>query len=279
MNDLTIYDTYANAWWDGSVKWLRTLHAMVPARLRYFDRHVEDWHGKHVLDLGCGGGFMAEALAQKGASVVGVDPAEAAIWAARLHAASMDLSITYKTGIAERIPLDDDSVDIVISVDVLEHLADLEASLNEITRVLRPGGLFMFDTINRNLLASFVVVTLAERIIGLLPRGTHDASMFIRPKELKAGLRDREFDGIEFKGLGPIGLNRNLDFVFGQIPLTTIQYLGKAQLTQRLVEPSCGTQNPRTSNEWSESGCERIFASAATSPVEPAHSNEIEPPK
>lgn len=230
MNDLTIYDKYANAWWDGSVKWLRTLHAMVPARLAYFDRHVDDWHGKEVLDLGCGGGFMAEALAQRGASVVGVDPAEDAILAAQRHAASMGLLITYSRGTAERIPLEDDSVDIVVSVDVLEHVADLEASLNEIKRVLRPGGFFIFDTINRNPLASFIVITLAERVIGLLPRGTHDASMFIRPKELKIALRDRGFDEIEFKGLGPVGLNRKLDFVFGQIPLTTIQYLGKARL-------------------------------------------------
>ena len=230
MNDLTIYDKYANAWWDGSVKWLRTLHAMVPARLAYFDRYVDDWHGKEVLDLGCGGGFMAEALAQRGASVVGVDPAEDAILAAQRHAASMGLLIAYSRGTAERIPLEDDSVDIVVSVDVLEHVADLEASLNEIKRVLRPGGFFIFDTINRNPLASFIVITLAERVIGLLPRGTHDASMFIRPKELKIALRDRGFDEIEFKGLGPVGLNRKLDFVFGQIPLTTIQYLGKARL-------------------------------------------------
>ncbi|MEO1282789.1 MAG: bifunctional 2-polyprenyl-6-hydroxyphenol methylase/3-demethylubiquinol 3-O-methyltransferase UbiG [Pseudomonadota bacterium] len=233
MNDLTIYDTYAGAWWDDSVKWLRTLKAMVPARMEYFERHVKDWRGKQVLDLGCAGGFMAEALAHEGADVTGIDPAQDAISAAREHAMSEGLAITYKTGRGEQIPLGEDSVDVVVCVDVLEHVDDLKATLDETARVLKPGGLLLFDTLNRNAMSSLLAVTVAERIVGLLPRGTHDASMFIRPQELKVLLSDRNFIDIEFQGFGPVGVNRKLDFVFGRVPFTTIQYLGAARLAVR----------------------------------------------
>ena len=170
-NDLAIYDTHADAWWDGSVRWLRTLHNMVPARLAYFDRFVDDWSGKHVIDIGCGGGFMAEALAKRSAHVVGIDPSEGAVQAARIHAAAHNLSIDYEIGQAEYLEFGDESFDIVVCVDVLEHVESLEKTIQQIARILKPGGFFLFDTINRNVLAKFLVITAAERIIGLLPRG------------------------------------------------------------------------------------------------------------
>jgi 2-polyprenyl-6-hydroxyphenyl methylase/3-demethylubiquinone-9 3-methyltransferase len=227
-NDLTLYDRYADAWWIGRTRWLRTLHNLVPARLAYFNG-VTGWTGKQVLDLGCGGGFMAEALARRGAIVTGVDPAAGAIAAARRHAAEGGLDIRYEVGRGEQLPFAAGTFDIVVCVDVFEHVGDLDAVLAEIARVLKPGGLLLFDTINRTWLASFVIVALAERVLRLLPRGTHDPAKFIAPGELAANLAAHGFTMSEPVGLGPTGLNRRGDIVFGPLPTTAIMYLGHAR--------------------------------------------------
>ncbi|MDG1170445.1 MAG: bifunctional 2-polyprenyl-6-hydroxyphenol methylase/3-demethylubiquinol 3-O-methyltransferase UbiG, partial [Sulfitobacter sp.] len=169
-NDLTIYDQVADQWWSDDIRWVRTLKNLVPGRLKWFDRHI-DWHGKHVLDLGCAGGFMAEALAARGSHVTGIDPAVAAIEAARNHARGAGLHIGYDVGVGEALPYDDAGFDAVVCVDVLEHVTDLQKVLSEVARVLRPGGLFLFDTINRNPMARLATITVAEDLLRLLPRG------------------------------------------------------------------------------------------------------------
>ena len=229
MNDLTIYDTWSSRWWDGSARWLRTLHNMVPARLDYFDNFVSVWEGLNVLDVGCGGGFMSEELARKGANVTAIDPASEAIAAARVHAASQALEIDYREGIGEDLSVQTASMDVVVCVDVLEHVNSVSDTLAEVGRVLRPGGVFVFDTINRNWLSRFAVITVAEDIVGLLPAGAHDPNMFIKPSELRFELQRHGFHDIHFAGLGPTGLNRNLDFKFGRVPTTLIQYMGAAK--------------------------------------------------
>ena len=228
-NDLSIYRTYAPNWWDGSQRFLRLLHNLVPARLKHFDTIVGSWRDKIVLDLGCGGGFMSEALARKGAKVIGVDPSEAAIGAAQDHARQQGLAIDYKVGSGENIPLPDHSVDCVVCVDVLEHVAQLDRVLDEVRRVLKPGGTFLFDTINRTHLAALVIVHLGETVFRLLPRGTHDPAKFIRPAELKEELSKRGFALGQLVGLGPRGINRRLDFTFGRLPSVQIMYMGHAR--------------------------------------------------
>jgi len=227
-NDLTIYNTVADRWWSDDIRWVRTLKNLVPGRLAWFDRHM-DWQGRDVLDLGCAGGFMAEALAQRGAHVTGIDPAADAIDAARAHARESGLRIGYDVGVGEALPYESASFDAVVCVDVLEHVADLAKVLSEVVRTLRPGGLFLFDTINRTPLARLATITVAEDVLRLLPRGTHDPAMFIRPTELRAAMRRAGLVPGAITGLGPRGLNKRLDFVFGPLPLTAILYMGIAQ--------------------------------------------------
>ena len=227
-NDLTIYDTVADQWWSDDIRWVRTLKNMVPGRLSWMDRQI-DWAGKQVLDLGCAGGFMAEALDDRGAHVTGIDPAAQAIAAARDHAAQGGRDIRYDIGTGEDMPYADAAFDAVVCVDVLEHVQDLPQVLAQVARVLRPGGLFLFDTINRNWLARLATITVAEDILRLLPRGTHDPAMFITPAELRAGLRFAGLVPGQFTGLGPRGITLRGDLTFGRLPLTTILYMGLAR--------------------------------------------------
>ncbi|PWK58171.1 bifunctional 2-polyprenyl-6-hydroxyphenol methylase/3-demethylubiquinol 3-O-methyltransferase UbiG [Roseicyclus mahoneyensis] len=227
-NDLTIYDKVADDWWSDEVRWVRTLKNLVPGRLAWFDRHI-DWQGRDVLDLGCAGGFMAEALAARGAQVTGIDPAEGAIAAARAHAHAAGLRIGYDVGVGEALPYGDAGFDAVVCVDVLEHVADLQQVLAEVARVLRPGGLFLFDTINRNPLARLATITIAEDLLRLLPRGTHDPALFIRPGELRHAMQGAGLVPGPITGLGPRGINRRFDLTFGPLPLTAILFMGVAR--------------------------------------------------
>lgn len=228
-NDLSIYGASAD-WWGGDARWLRTLRNMAPARFAFFDPIVGDWTGKRVLDLGCGGGFMAEALHARGATAVGVDPSTGAVAAARRHAQASGLEIDYLVAKGEALPFAAAAFHIVVCVDVLEHVESLDRVLSEVRRVLRPGGLFLFDTINRTPLAAFVMVTLGEQALGLLPPGTHDPAMFIRPRDLAARLAACGFAVGPVAGFGPRGLDRRLDFTFGRLPTSAVQYLGQARV-------------------------------------------------
>ena len=230
-NKLDIYDDVAADWWSDDIRWVRTLKNLVPGRLAWFDRHI-DWDAKMVLDLGCAGGFMAEAMTNKGAKVTGIDPAAQAISAATARAEQMDQTIQYNVGVGENLPYPDDHFDAVVCVDVLEHVADLAKVLAEVARVLKPGGLFLYDTINRNPIARLATITIAEDLLRLLPKGTHDPKMFIKPVKLRAALSKAGLVPGPQTGLGPRGMNRRGDFTFGPLPFKTIIYMGLAQLPE-----------------------------------------------
>lgn len=226
-NDQTIYDDVAEQWWSDEIRWVRTLKNLVPARLRWMDKQF-DWAGARVLDLGCAGGFMAEALEDRGAQVSGIDPASNAIAAATRHAEQQGRDIDYRTGVGEALPYSDAQFDAVVCVDVLEHVQDLTQVLSEIRRVLQPGGCFLFDTINRSPLARFATITMAEDVLRLLPKGTHDPALFIRPGELRTQLEQVGLTPGAFTGLGPRGITRRGDLTFGRLPMTAILYMGRA---------------------------------------------------
>lgn len=227
-NDQSMYRTDAPDWWTGRRRWLRTMHNLVLPRLEYFDRIVQDWQGMSVLDLGCGGGFMAEALARRGADVIGIDPSAPAIEAARNHADATDLHIDYRVASGEHLPIPDGSLDCVVIVDVLEHVADPALVLDECRRVLKPGGLLLFDTLNRTTLAAFTFVFLGEIVSRIGPRGTHDPRKFIKPAELRAMLMRKGFSVGPMAGLGPSGMNRRFDVTFARLPTMSLMYMGHA---------------------------------------------------
>ena len=224
-NNLKIYDDVAAQWWSDEIRWVRTLKNMVPGRLSYFDTLI-DWQGKAVLDLGCAGGFMAEALDDRGAHVTGIDPARDAITAARTHAQGRN--ITYEVGVGEDLPYADGLYDAVVCVDVLEHVQELGRVLSEVMRVLKPGGMFLFDTINRNPVARLATITVAEDILRILPKGTHNPEMFIKPDELRRAMQAAGMVPGPMTGLGPRGINRRGDPTFGRLPLKTVLYMGSA---------------------------------------------------
>jgi 2-polyprenyl-6-hydroxyphenyl methylase/3-demethylubiquinone-9 3-methyltransferase len=226
-NKLDIYDDVADHWWSDDIRWVRTLKNLVPGRLAFFDKHI-DWAGKSVLDIGCAGGFMAEAIAAKGARVTGIDPARDAIAAARSHASGSGLDVTYDVGVGEDLPYEDGAFDAAVCVDVLEHVADLSQTISEIARVLKPGGVFAFDTINRNPIARLATITIAEDLLRLLPRGTHDPEMYIRPAELTREFAKAGLVAGPMTGLGPRGINERGDLTFGALPSTLILYMGVA---------------------------------------------------
>lgn len=202
-------DPYAADWWD-EAGLLYALHPSAnPTRLEYvlgvLERELGSLEGQRVLDLGCGGGFVAEALAERGLAVSGVDPSAEAIEAARAHARGASLGIDYRIASGEALPHPSGSFDAVCCLDVLEHVPDLERVAAEAARVLRPGGLFVYDTVNRTWKSRLVVVHLLQDFppTRIAPR-LHDPRGFIRPAELRALLERGGLEPRETVGLAPV---------------------------------------------------------------------------
>lgn len=228
VNDLNIYDTLAESWWQPGSK-LHMLARMNPARFAYFDTIVERWQGLRVLDLGCGGGLTTACLVQRGATVVGVDLSRASLYAASRHACSHGYpEPVFTCGRAESLPLVDASFDVVWCSDVLEHLPDLPTAIAQITRVLKPGGLFLYDTINRTWLSRPLAIWFWEYLAGLAPRGTHDWRLFIRPQELRHLLIQHGMQCGAIRGMLPVWLSPRQGWHFRLVRYTGILYLGYA---------------------------------------------------
>lgn len=207
--DNEIYNAPGDIWWDEHQPLNAIRTAINPARLDYFIRVLGqvgiDPAGKTMVDIGCGGGLFAEEFARLGARVIGVDPSASSLETARDHAASMGLGIDYRAGTGEQLPLEDASVDIACCVDVLEHVNDLEAVIAETARVLRPDGVYLFDTINRTAMTKLVVIKLLQdwRFTAWMPPDLHAWDQFITPGELRAVLRRHQLRGRGTVGLGP----------------------------------------------------------------------------
>ena len=190
--DNHLYDTMADSWWDEG-GCLHILRGLNPARFGYMRRILVeelkiDPRGKKTLDVGCGGGILAEEFARLGCDVTGIDPSEPSIEAARDHALQDGLAIDYRTGTGEALPFPDAAFELVYCCDVLEHVGDVGRVIAEISRVLRPGGIFFFDTINRTFRSKLVIIKLFQEwsLTSFMPPNLHDWSRFIKPEELTA---------------------------------------------------------------------------------------------
>lgn len=209
--DNALYDRLGDSWWDEEAS-LHSLRATVnPARFGYFrevlGRCGVDPSGVPVLDVGCGGGLLAEEFARLGFRVTGVDPSERSLATAREHAAGSGLAIDYHRAVGEELPFPDASFDVVYCCDVLEHVADLDRVVSEAARALRPGGLYLYDTINRTVLSRLVVIELLQEwpATSFLEPNLHDWTMFIKPRELRERLNAHGLNGGEVRGMQPSG--------------------------------------------------------------------------
>jgi 2-polyprenyl-6-hydroxyphenyl methylase/3-demethylubiquinone-9 3-methyltransferase len=199
------FDELAHRWWDPHGEF-KPLHDINPLRLEWIERHAS-LAGKAVLDVGCGGGILAESMARLGARVTGIDLSEKALRVAGLHLLQSKLDVQYqKTSVEELAALHPGAFDVVTCMELLEHVPEPPAMVAACARLVRPGGQVFFSTINRNPKAYLFAVIGAEYVLGLLPRGTHDYQRFIKPSELarwsrEAGLRTEELLGMTYNPL------------------------------------------------------------------------------
>lgn len=204
--EIAKFEAMAAEWWDPNGKF-RPLHMMNPVRLDYITRQIaaefgrdltaeRPFEGLRLLDIGCGGGLLSEPMARLGADVVGADAAERNIPVARVHAEQSGLTIDYRYTSAEALAAEGEQFDVVLNMEVVEHVADPQAYLTACHDLLKSGGLMLCSTINRNPKSFAMAIVGAEYIMRWLPKGTHEWSKFITPDEL--------FKMIEIAGLRPV---------------------------------------------------------------------------
>ena len=222
------FDRMAKTWWDATGP-MRTLHKFNPVRIAYIRDQVALHFGLNggpamldglsVLDVGCGGGLLCEPLARLGAHVTGIDPATTNIAVASLHAKQSGLEIAYQSRTVEALAAAGEQFDVVLAMEVVEHVADVDLFMASCCQVVKPGGLLFLATLNRTVKAFALAIVGAEYVLGWLPRGTHTWSKFVKPPELDralaaGGLSRVEFQGVSFDPLadrwrltGDLGVN------------------------------------------------------------------------
>ena len=198
--ELEKFGRLAHRWWDPGGEF-RPLHEINPLRLDWIAGHAR-LEGSAVLDVGCGGGILAEAMARRRAAVTGIDLSEKALKVAELHLLESRLAVSYQyisvEDLASRRP---ESFDVITCMELLEHVPEPARMVEACARLVRPGGQVFFSTINRNPKAYLFAVIGAEYVLGLLPKGTHDYQRFIRPSELARWSRDGGLNPAEFTGM------------------------------------------------------------------------------
>lgn len=205
------FSAMAEEWWDPTGKF-KPLHKFNPVRLAYIKQEVcrhfgrdakaaDAFKGLRFLDIGCGGGLLSEPMARLGAEVVGADPSETNIEIARLHMQSSELDIDYRAETAEALAAAGESFDVVLNMEVVEHVADVPLFLEATSRMVRPGGLMFVATINRTLKAYALAIVGAEYVLRWLPQGTHTYEKLVRPSEIEAPLQSAGLSVIDRSGV------------------------------------------------------------------------------
>ena len=209
--ELERFADLAEHWWDEAGP-LAPLHKLNPVRLGYIRDRICQHLGRDPLrerplaglaaiDVGCGGGLLCEPLARLGATVTGIDPAQASIEVAVRHARAADLAIGYRAATAEQLLAEDRRFDLVCAMEVVEHVADQETFLRTCAALVRPGGGLVLATLNRTFRAFALGIVAAEYVLGWLPRGTHDWQRFMRPSEAARALRRAGLHTLDLTGV------------------------------------------------------------------------------
>ena len=194
------FEQTASRWWDPNSEY-KPLHDINPLRLDYIDERAA-LSGKRVLDVGCGGGILAEGMAACGAQVVGIDMAGAALAVAKLHTLESGASADYRQMTAEQLAAaEPGAFDVVTCMELLEHVPDPASLVAACAQLAKPGGRVFFSTLNRNPKSYLLAVAAAEYMLNMLPKGTHDYGKFIRPAELARWARAAGLDVTEFTGM------------------------------------------------------------------------------
>lgn len=224
--ELQKFGDLAHRWWDPQSEF-KPLHDINPLRLDYIEAAV-GLRGKSVVDIGCGGGILAEGMAARGARVTGIDLAEKSLAVARLHLLESGLRVDYLAVSAEEFAQSNPGAyDVVTCLELLEHVPDPASTIRACATLLKPGGIAVFSTINRNPKAYLFAVIGAEYILRMLPRGTHDYSKFIRPAELARYCRDAGLDVADITGMSYNPLTKT--YSLGRV--TDVNYLVRAVRT------------------------------------------------
>ena len=219
--DNDFYNTDEDTWWQPDAALHLIQSSVNPARVGYFKKMLfhelkMNPQGKAALEVGCGGGVLCEEIARMGFDVTGIDPSLPALEIATRHAEAGGLKIKYEQGTGEAIPYGDNSFDVVFCCDVLEHVRDLPKVVSEISRVLKPGCVFCYDTINRTWMSKLLVINIAQvwKRWAFLPPNVHVWEMFIKPNELKALLGQNNLKWKDHRGMEPnassLGILRTL---------------------------------------------------------------------
>lgn len=195
------FETLAARWWDPEGEF-KSLHAINPLRVNYISQQL-NLAGKAVLDIGCGGGILAEAMAHHGANVTAIDLADASLAVARLHQIESKLNIDYRGISTEQLAIKEpQKYDLVTCLEMLEHVPSPAAIVQACHDLVKPGGTVIFSTVNRNPKSYLFAIIGAEYLLNLLPRGTHNYARFIKPSELASWCRQSGLELQDMKGMG-----------------------------------------------------------------------------
>ena len=237
FEDKNQFDAIAEQWWDPSGS-LKSLHQFTPIRIEYIKNsikrhHFGEWEklkplsNLQILDIGCGGGLLAEPMSKLGGIVTGIDSSLSTIEIARQHAETSKLEIDYQVTTAERLADEGTKFDVIYASEVIEHVSDRSLFLKSIERLLTPEGVVIITTINRNLFSFALAKISAEYIFELIPKGTHDFTKFVKPSELQSEAKEAGIILDDFTGFKPL-----LDGRFKFTSITTINYGASGSLSR-----------------------------------------------
>jgi 2-polyprenyl-6-hydroxyphenyl methylase/3-demethylubiquinone-9 3-methyltransferase len=200
QSEIAKFSALAHRWWDPNSEF-KPLHAINPLRLNWIKSFV-NLNGKKVVDIGCGGGILAESIAQSGADTTGIDLSDKALKVAELHALEVGANLMYRSISAEALAQEQsEQYDVVTCMEMLEHVPDPASVVRACARLCKPGGTLFFSTLNRNPKSYLFAIIGAEYILKLLPKGTHEYAKFIKPSELVAFTRQADLEMLGMKGL------------------------------------------------------------------------------